>query len=32
MPVLYGWWDRTAHGAVSDEELALGNGRDVHSA
>ena len=36
IPVLYGWWDRTAHGAVSDEELALGNGlgngHGVHSA
>jgi hypothetical protein len=25
VPVLYGWWDRTAHGAT-DEELAAGNG------
>ena len=36
VPLLYGWWDRTAHGAVSDEELALGNGlgngHGVHSA
>ncbi len=25
VPVLYGWWDRTVHGAV-DEEPATGNG------
>ena len=26
MPVLYGWWDRTASGAVADAPLASGNG------
>ncbi len=26
VPVLYGWWDRTAHGAVADTALAGGNG------
>jgi hypothetical protein len=26
VPVLYGWWDRTAHGAVSDEALVAANG------
>jgi hypothetical protein len=26
VPVLYGWWDHTTHGAVSDEALVSGNG------
>ena len=26
VPVLYGWWDRTASGAVADAQLAAGNG------
>ena len=26
VPVLYGWWDRTAHGAIADAALAGGNG------
>jgi hypothetical protein len=26
VPVLYGWWDRTASGAVADAPLAGGNG------
>ncbi len=34
VPVLYGWWDRTAHGAVADEVLVAGNGHGngVHTA
>jgi hypothetical protein len=27
VPVLYAWWDLTAHGALADEPLASGNGR-----
>jgi hypothetical protein len=26
VPVLYGWWDLTAHGAVAPEPLTAGNG------
>jgi hypothetical protein len=26
VPVLYNWWDLTAHGAVAEEPTALGNG------
>jgi hypothetical protein len=26
VPVLYGWWDHTAHGAIADAEPAGGNG------
>ena len=26
VPVLYGWWDRTAHGAVADQATLLANG------
>ena len=26
VPVLYGWWDHTAHGAVTAEALLAGNG------
>jgi len=26
VPVLYGWWDHTAHGAVNRDALAGGNG------
>lgn len=26
VPVLYGWWDRTTHGVVTEGALAAGNG------
>jgi hypothetical protein len=26
VPVLYGWWDRTAYGAVAEEPATTGNG------
>jgi hypothetical protein len=26
VPVLYGWWDETAHGAVAPEPVTAGNG------
>lgn len=26
VPVLYGWWDHTAHGATSDQALVASNG------
>jgi hypothetical protein len=32
VPVLYGWWDRTAHGAVSGEAMANGNGHAGNGA
>jgi hypothetical protein len=40
VPVLYGWWDLTVHGAAAGDALAggngfgngLGNGHGVHSA
>jgi hypothetical protein len=27
VPVLYGWWDRTTHGALAGEAVASGNGQ-----
>jgi hypothetical protein len=36
VPVLYGWWDLTAHGGVAQEPIVSGNGHGnghgVHSA
>ena len=26
VPVLYGWWDHTAHGAINGNAIAHGNG------
>ena len=32
VPVLYGWLDRTAYGAIDDEPSATGNGHDNGAA
>jgi hypothetical protein len=30
VPVLYGWWDQTTHGAIAPEPVTSGNGRNGH--